>query len=128
MKSTFHNLRVDNCGVGISMSSGGEGDVFINTQINHCDVAIEYRDPPSFLESIGLPPNTPSDAVIESLNILKAHEKSDNAHKMALIKRSRLGSFIEGSVNATSIIANLISISAQPQIAAIIASLKNVNI
>ncbi|WP_223535543.1 hypothetical protein [Pseudomonas sp. GL-B-16] len=124
MFNTFHNLKISGCGIGISMPSGGTGDKFINPEIANCNTAIEYRDPPSLISSLGLPAETPPKVVLEALKILRSHEKQAPEQRVTLLKKSNIGPFLQGAANATTAATNLLALAVSPQLAPAIALLK----
>lgn len=118
------DITIDNCKTGISVSHGGLERIQGSIGITDCGVGVQERDPPNIAELIGLPSHTPSDQLIEILNVLKSHQKVDEAQKLAHIKRSRIWDVIEGTANVAGIAANLIAISADPALGQIIETLK----
>jgi len=122
MFNTFHNPKITDCGIGISMPSGGTGDQYINAEIARCGTGIQYRDPPDLLSSLGLPSNTPPKFVLEALRILKAHENAHPAQREALLKKSKIGPFLQGAAS----VAALITLAISPDLAPVTALLKAV--
>lgn len=124
MFNTFHNLKITDCGIGISMPSGGTGDQFINPEIAGCNIAIEYRDPPTLISSLGLPAETPPKVVLKALRILKAHKKASPEQRMALLKKSSIGPFLQNAANAATVATSLLALALSPQAAPAITLLK----
>lgn len=118
------DVHIADCAIGISMPKHGADTDFTRVTIERCGTGIEYKDAPSLVSALGLPPDTPIDDLIAIIKILKSHEKTDVNQKEALIKRSSLNTIVSQAVNSTTIIANLITISAIPQLAPLLAMLK----
>jgi len=123
MRNLFYGLNIKNCGTAISMPSGGSGDTFIKTNIEDCETGLLYRDPPSLLASLGLPPDTPPQYLIEALEILQAHEKEPENVRAEKIKSSKIGPFLQGAANVAAVIALALSPEAAPVLALLKAAL-----
>lgn len=102
---------IEDCLGGMSLAHETEAEFSSVVSIRRCQTGIETRDPVSILDSLGLPPDTPPELIVEALEILKAHPTAPPDQKAELITGSKIGIFLQDTANATSIIANLVSLS-----------------
>lgn len=109
MALDLSNVYVKGCRTGISVSHGADVKLNGATLIN-CGKGIEERDPPSVLETLGLPRDTPPEVVVKALTILKGHSAAPPEQKIALLKRL-IVPFLQNASSATSIAVNLIELS-----------------
>jgi hypothetical protein len=107
MVNKFTNIHIEDCGTGISMPSDAPVE-FNGLTIKGCVQAIEMRDPPSLLTSLGLPSDTPPQLLIEALNILQANSSSPLENKTEILQTSSLFNWLGASANLTSITGLLI--------------------
>ena len=69
MSIKIYNNKITNCGTGISVPK--DADVAIGgNDITACNIAIELRDSPSFIEEIGLTSETPTKKLIAVLTAI----------------------------------------------------------
>ncbi len=107
MANKFTNVHIENCGKGISMPSDAPVE-FDGLTIKGCQHAIEMRDPPSLLSSLGLPPNTPAELLIEALELLQDKSSSSIENKSELLNSSKLYEWLGAGGNLASITSLLI--------------------
>lgn len=103
------NVHIEGCDIGISVPRGADVKFNGGALIN-CGKGIEERDPPSVLETLGLPRDTPPEVVVKALTILKGHTAAPPEQKIALLKRL-IVPFLQNASSATSIAVNLIDLS-----------------
>jgi len=112
MAITLKNVRIDNCGTGISAPK----DAHINAdglEITNTNNAIELRDPPSLLQTLGLPVNTPPIYLIEALKILEGAEKLEPSAKIEKLRESNLIKWLGATADLASLGGILLSAQAQ---------------
>ncbi|RDL19950.1 hypothetical protein [Pseudomonas jessenii] len=97
-------------GAAVTLAHGTDGE-FTDLVIRDCGKGIEERDPVSVLEQLGLPADTPHAEVLKALNILKGHIAATPEQKISLLNRSTLGPFLKRAADATTVAANLITLS-----------------
>lgn len=107
MVGKFTNIHIENCGTGVSMSSDAPVE-FNGLTIKGCQKAIEMRDPPSLLSSLGLPSETPPELLIEALKILQSNSSSPLEKKTEALQGSSLFNWLGASANLASITGLLI--------------------
>lgn len=110
MKINFDNIEINGCGTGIEVAHGSNAELKGNMRIIDCEKAIVERDPPSALEALGLPPNTPTIYVKELLEALAGVPPSDIVSKEKIVKESRLWKFIANASNSMTVLQGFISI------------------
>lgn len=106
------NVRIDNCGTGISAPK----DAHINAdglEITNTARAIELRDPPSLLQSLGLPANTPPQYLIEALKIMEGASGLAPEARIERLKKSSLVKWLGVTADLTGIGTALLSAQAQ---------------
>ncbi|WP_178861609.1 hypothetical protein [Thiomicrorhabdus cannonii] len=103
------DCHIENCGTGISSSSDVELDIS-GTKIIACKKAIELRDPPSVLDSLGLPADTPTELLKEVLETLLKTESKTPVQSAEIISKASLFEWLGGIANSSSILSNLIAL------------------
>lgn len=124
MHNKLHGIEIAECHIGISMPHGGSGDEFVNVKVSKCGTGIEYRDPQNLAASLGLPPETPAKVILKALRILKAHSKAAPDQRLALMKRSGIGPFLQDSANAVTVGSALYAMAVSDRAGEIIKALK----
>ena len=115
-------VKAYNCGSAV-IAEGQFSDLKINDVLAvDCLNGVVLRDGPSVLSHIGLPGNTPPEALIEALKALQAMGDKAPEAKAEILKTTGIAAFIENSANATTVISNLIQIAASPLAAIVIAA------
>ena len=103
---------ITNGHTAISIAHGVAANVEVeNNQINNCVNGIELRDPPSFLSSLGLPPETPPNLVLDVLRELRSKPEASPAEQQEIIKASKLWPFAERAANLTVVFQGLAAIA-----------------
>ena len=112
MTLKLKNVRIDNCGTGISMSIGtqldADGLVITNTRR-----AIEVREPQSLLQSLGLPATTPPEFLIEALRILEGASGLPPNARIQKLSESRLSKWLGVTADLAGLGSVLLSAQAQ---------------
>jgi hypothetical protein len=94
---------IDNCGKGISIPKDADVEIGMN-RITNCGIAIELRDPPSFLESIGLSKDTPTEKVVSVLNAISSGATDEQAITEE-VKKVGLLDNLSGAANLTTLVS-----------------------
>jgi hypothetical protein len=103
------DCHIENCGIGIS--SSGDVELGISgTKIVDCKQAIELRDPPGVLQSLGLPADTPAGLLKEALEVLLESQSKSPETSAEVVSKTSLFEWLGGVANSTSILANLVSL------------------
>ncbi|GAC27890.1 hypothetical protein [Brumicola pallidula] len=100
---------ITNCGTGISTPKDANVEIGANN-ISECKVAIELRDPPSFIESLGLNANTPTDKIVSVLNAIGSGS-NDKESITAEVEKSGLLSYLSSAADITTLVSALYQIS-----------------
>lgn len=101
--------KIDNCGTGISTPK--DADVEIGTNdITNCGTAIELRDPPSLLASLGLKENIPTEKVIAVLNAISSGATDEPAIESE-IRKIGLLDYLSGAANLTTLVSGFYQLS-----------------
>ncbi|ACV26450.1 hypothetical protein [Kangiella koreensis] len=103
------DCHIENCGTGISTDGSVQIDIS-GTKIIGCKKAIEHRDPPGALQSLGLPENTPPNLLVEALEVLLKTQEQGPEKSAEAVSKTRLFEWLGGISNATSILANLVAL------------------
>ena len=106
------NVRIDNCGTGISAPK----DAHINAdglEITNTARAIELRDPPGLLQSLGLPATTPPQYLIEALKILEGASALPTEARIERLRESNLIKWLGVTADLAGIGSTLLSAQAQ---------------
>lgn len=113
------NVKIDNCGTGISAPKDApltaDGLEITNTKL-----AIELRDPPSLMSSLGLPQDTPVKYLVEALRILESNEELPEEERIESLKESSLLSWLGGTADLLTIGSTLLSAQSQGLIASVL--------
>jgi len=99
----IYGNKISNCGTGISTPSDANVEMG-NNEITDCGKAIELRDPPSFIESIGLNPDTPTEKIISVLNAIQ-----NGATEKILIEEEIKKAGLLDYLSASSSVVTLVS-------------------
>lgn len=81
-----------------------------NLVIRDCGKGIVQRDPASALAALGLPADTPRDAVREVLFALRSIPQTDPDARMKKLKSSKLWDYVQNSANTATVIQTLITL------------------
>lgn len=116
-------VHAEQCGSAV-MTEGDfpDGLTLKNIKAFNCVKALDLRDRPSIISSIGLPDTTPPEILLEAMNLLSSMQGASPEEKAQELKTSRLAYFINLSADSTTIISNLIAISTSPSAAQVIAA------
>jgi hypothetical protein len=102
MAVKIYGNTIQNCGTGISIPKDADVEIGTNNIID-CNIAIELRDPPSFIECLGLRKDTPIDKVLQVLNVL-TDEKVQKSEIEEKIKNVGLLDWLSATANASTVI------------------------
>ena len=112
IRAKITNASFNNVHTAISLANGSNADIEIDkVTLNNCVKGIEERDPPSLLGSLGLPPETPADLVLEVLRELRDKPGAGPAEQQEIIKASKLWPFAERAANLTVVFQGLAAIA-----------------
>ena len=114
----YNNTMID-CGVGISSPKDANVEIGANN-FKNCGTAIELRDPPSFIEHIGLRADTPVEKVIAILQSIDNGELN-NKNLDHEIEKSGLFDYLSAGANASTLISAFMQLSASDQIQQVLA-------
>lgn len=109
MGITIKNCHIENCGVGISTDNSINLDIS-GTSIVGCRKAIELRDKPGVLQSIGLPANTPPELLIEALTLLLNYKDQETEPLKDTLLKTKLFNWLDGTANVATILTSLLSL------------------
>jgi len=104
------DCSIEDCGIGISAPATLRLDL-TRTNIVNCQKAIEIRDPQSILASLGLPEDTPTNLLRETLQTLLRTRELGLKQSAEAAAKTRLFEWLGGVANSTTILANLVSLS-----------------
>jgi hypothetical protein len=113
------NVRIDNCGTGISAPKGAA----INAdglEITNTKMAIELRDPPSFMQKLGLPHDTPPQYLIEALRILENNSHLPQEQRVQKLRESKLLKWLGAAADITGLGSVLLSAQAQGLVSSVV--------
>lgn len=119
MALNLKNVRIDNCGTGISAPK----DAHINAdglEITNTACAIELRDPHGLLQSLGLPANTPPQYLIEALKILEGASALPEQARVEQLRDSALVKWLGVTADLTGLGTTLISAQSQGLISSVV--------
>ena len=118
----YDNTIID-CGVGVSTPK--DADVEIGTNdFQNCDIAIELRDPPSFLESIGLMSDTPIEKIVAILQSINEGDMDDK-NLESEIEKSGLFDYLSAGANTSTLVSAFMQLSTSDQIQQVLTLLSN---
>jgi hypothetical protein len=101
--------NIDNCQTAISTPKDADVDIDAN-DITNCVTAIELRDPPSFLASLGLQEDTPTDKVIAVLCAISDGEADERAIAEK-VQKVGLSGYLSGAANLTTLVSAFYQLS-----------------
>ncbi len=119
MALILENVRIDNCGIGISASK----DAHIHAtglEITNTKLAIELRDPPGLFQSLGLPANTPPAYLIEALKILEDASNLPPEQRIEKLGESKLIKSLGVAANLATVGASLLTAQTQGLISSVV--------
>jgi|GEM_PF-3676599 len=119
MALNLKNVRIDNCGTGISAPKDAH-IVADGLEITNTARAIELRDPPGLLQSLGLPANTPPQYLIDALKILEAGSALPNEARIERLRESTLVKWLGVTADITGIGTALLSAQAQGLVSSVV--------
>lgn len=120
MALILNNVRIDNCGTGISAPK--DANIHATAlEITNTKQAIELRDPPSILQTLGLPGNTPPTYLIEAFQILEASSTQASEQRIEKLRASKLVKWLGITADVTGLATTLFSAQAQGLVSTVIA-------
>ena len=106
------NTSIDSCVVGVSVLK--DTDLHADgLAITRTGTGIEVRDPPSLMEVIGLPRDTPPHLLIEVLAALEGHPQASSAERIDIIRESALRKWLGVGADIVGLAAALTSAQAR---------------
>lgn len=111
VKINVNGLWISNCDEAVSVAHGTDLEIEgVNFVIQNCGKGIVERDPPTLLEALGLPLDTPHEYVKELLSSLLGIPEKDVPSKEQAIKASRLWVYIQNSANSMTVLQALMTL------------------
>lgn len=101
MAVKIYGNTIINCATAISAPKDADVEIGTNDIID-CNIAIELRDPPSFIECLGLQKDTPIDKVLQVLSVL-TNEKIQESDIEEKIKKVGLLDWLSATANASTV-------------------------
>lgn len=107
-KIQLTNIVSEGCGVGISLSADMGCDVSIDrvTSIN-CGIGILQRDPQSLASQLGLPLDTPPEAIIEAARAIQGQSVSE-VEKIGVLSSLPIWTYLKRATDVAKATAALI--------------------
>jgi hypothetical protein len=109
MAVKIYGNKISNCGTGISTQKDANVEIGTN-DISDCGTAIELRDPPSFIESMGLKPDTPTDKIVSVLNAI-SNDATDKDSIEKKVKKVGLLDYLAGAANVSTLVSAFYQLS-----------------
>lgn len=119
MTLILKNVRIDNCGTGISAPK----DAHIKAdglEITNTARAIELRDPPGLLQTLGLPAHTPPHYLIEALRILEGASALPEQSRIEQLRDSALVKWLGVTADLSDLGTTLLSAQSQGLISSVV--------
>jgi hypothetical protein len=113
------NVRIDNCGTGISAPKDAQIHAD-GLEITNTRRAIELRDPPGLLQSLGLPADTPPLYLIEALKLLEDSHTLLPEQRIERLRESSLIKWLGATADLTGLGATLLSAQAQGLVSSVV--------
>jgi len=113
--------KISNCGAGISTPKDANVEIGAN-DITYCGTAIELRDPPSFIESIGLKADTPTDKIVSVLTAI-LNGAIDKALIEEEVKKVGLLEYLSGAANISTLVSAFYQLSSSSLVQQVLALL-----
>jgi len=110
----LRNVSVMGAQIGISVSKGTDVD-FDGGFIQAIKCGIEERDEPSLMSMIGLPADTPPDALLLALMILRGRNNADRDESERILKTSKIGAYLRNCTDLSTVVSNLTNLANSPQ-------------
>lgn len=117
---TLKNVTIDNCGTGISAPK----DALIHAdglKITNTGKAIDLRDPPSLMQSLGLPENTPPAYLVEAIKALEGSKALPVEQRSQALHESRLFKWLGHTANLSGIASALMQAHQQGLVPGVLA-------
>lgn len=112
MALRLKNVRIDNCGTGISAPKDAQIHAD-GLEITNTRRAIELRDPPGLLQSLGLPTETPPPHLIEALKLLEGSLTLPQEQRIERLRESSLIKWLGVTADLSGLGTTLLSAQAQ---------------
>ncbi|WP_460163629.1 hypothetical protein [Pseudomonas sp. S2_F03] len=97
----------------VSVAHGSDAEIkFTDNNLKNCINGIVERDKTSFLDGLGLPQDTPVDAVLEVIQALRVDPAAGEEKRLATVKASRAWAYVERSSNAITVVQGLVALAA----------------
>lgn len=101
--------KISDCGTGIGTPEDANVEIGAN-DITNCGTAIELRDRPSFIETIGLNKDTPIDKVVSVLEAI-SNGATEKEVIEAEVRKAGLLDYLSGTANVTTVVSALYQLS-----------------
>ncbi len=112
MAVKIYDNVIKNCGTAISVPKDADAEIGAN-QISDCVKAIELRDPPSFLESLGLSDDAPVEKIVSVLEFIKSDEPKRDQIESKLTSVGLLD-YISGAANISTVVSGFYQLVNSP--------------
>lgn len=109
MTVKIYGNKITNCGTGISTPKDANVEIGTN-DISGCGTAIELRDHPSFVESIGLRADTPIEKLVYVLEAME-NGATKKEEIEAEVKQAGLLEYLSGAANVVTLVSALYQLS-----------------
>ena len=116
----LNNVKIDNCGTGISAPKDAQIHAD-NLEITNTLRAIELRDPPGVLQSLGLPADIPLEYLVEALKILEGSPTQPVDQRIEGLRESSLMKWLGVTADLTAVGTALLSAQAQGLVSSLVA-------
>lgn len=114
-KVTIEGNTFINVGTAVTYSLDSDSIIdFKNNNLHGVKTAIEERDPPGFVQTLGLPADTPIADILDVVREIREKRvaTSDAASGVEFLKQSKLWPYIERSANIVTVISGLFAFAA----------------
>ena len=110
----IYNNKISRCNIAVSVPSSSNAEIYDNN-ISKCKVAIEERNQPSFIESLGLNHDVPTDVMLSTLESLAKGNGSKNSITTE-VKKSGLLDYLSRGADVTTLVSALCQVAKSPLI------------
>ncbi|WP_125855463.1 hypothetical protein [Pseudomonas sp. p99-361] len=118
MPAKFTNVFISGPNIGVSVPHGTDV-VYDGGAINAREIGYQERDPVSLVKKLGLPEDTPPEALTAVLSALQSKKDISEEQKESIVKSSKLGAYLQNSANMATTISAIIQLSKHPALAQI---------
>lgn len=119
MSLYLKNVRIDNCDTGISVPKDAQVHAD-GLEVTNTRRAIELRDTPGLLQSLGLPVDTPLTYLAEALKLLEGSHNLPADHRIERLRESSLIKWLGVTADLTDIGTTLLSAQAKGLVSSLV--------